>query len=259
MGNRARPAATKPSASRSGPDPRQGARRAGRPVRDASRRRGTGGFAHRGTECAQRVAGRRAVRYDITHDPAKIAGIWTPPGNRTRSPRRPRSNSCAPARCWVSISTPITWPAACWTPRAIRSGPGDDPSRHRPVCPHPGATGGSARRSPRCSMPLPRRVHGGGDREPRLQPMPAPPPRHDGPRHAWKRFRRTVAAIPTARFPTDSRHGDPPRDRDHRGGCGLHQPMGRPTLGQTLAAADFRPVTGHHGAATRRSADVASD
>ncbi len=28
-------------------------------------------FAHRGTEWAQRVAGRRAVRYDITHDPVK--------------------------------------------------------------------------------------------------------------------------------------------------------------------------------------------
>ncbi|WP_353365753.1 hypothetical protein [Mycobacterium sp.] len=29
------------------------------------------GFAHRGTEWAQRVAGRRAVRYDLTHDPAR--------------------------------------------------------------------------------------------------------------------------------------------------------------------------------------------
>jgi hypothetical protein len=28
-------------------------------------------FAHRGTEWAQRVAGRRAVRYDLTHDPAR--------------------------------------------------------------------------------------------------------------------------------------------------------------------------------------------
>ena len=33
----------------------------------------------------ERVAGRRAVRYDITYNPAKIAGIWTRPGNRTYS------------------------------------------------------------------------------------------------------------------------------------------------------------------------------
>jgi hypothetical protein len=35
-------------------------------------------FTHRGTEWADRVAARRAVRYDISYDPDATAGVWTP-------------------------------------------------------------------------------------------------------------------------------------------------------------------------------------
>src|SRR5882757_6127016 len=39
------------------------------------------GFSHRGGECAERVAGRRAVRYDISYDPARdrwyLDASWT--------------------------------------------------------------------------------------------------------------------------------------------------------------------------------------
>src|ERR1700704_6911338 len=72
MGNRARPVATKPSRV-----DEAGRIRVKVPAALAAQF-GTHldvaasvGFAHRGTECAQRVAGRRAVRYDLTCDPAK--------------------------------------------------------------------------------------------------------------------------------------------------------------------------------------------
>jgi hypothetical protein len=58
-------------------------------------------------------------------------------------------------------------------------------------------------------------------------------------------LRRTVAGIPPkVPYPAD-RHGEPTRDRDHRGGPGLHQPLGWgcPALAYTLTATDFR--SGH--------------
>jgi hypothetical protein len=42
-----------------------------------------------------------------------------------------------------------------------------------------------------------------------------------------RRFRRTVAGMPTAKFPQSAqRHGGGPRHCDHRRGSGLHQPVG---------------------------------
>ena len=62
-----------------------------------------------------------------------------------------------------------------------------------------------------------------------------------------KRVRRTVAGIPTAKFRTRlTAMAGPPRDGDDRGGPGLHQPLGRPALAQTLTAADFRSGYRHH-------------
>ncbi len=49
--------------------------------------------------------------------------------------------------------------------------------------------------------------------------------------HRGKRLRRTVAGIPTGQVPHPAeRHGRAARDRDHRGGSGLHQPLGRSAL-----------------------------
>ena len=79
-------------------------------------------FAHRGTAWAHRVAGRRAVRYHITHHRPGTFGICTPPGNGMRSRRHPRSNGYRPAQSWVSISTPITSPAVGATDPGTRSG-----------------------------------------------------------------------------------------------------------------------------------------
>ena len=67
-----------------------------------------------------------------------------------------------------------------------------------------------------------------------------------------KRFRRTVAGIPNRQVPRPAdRHGRPARRRGHRCGCGLHQPLGHPTLAPPLQqqTSDPATVTGHHGAA----------
>jgi hypothetical protein len=55
-----------------------------------------------------------------------------------------------------------------------------------------------------------------------------------------KRLRRTVAGIPNRQVPRPAdRHGRPARRRGHRCGCGLHQPLGHPTLAPPFATADF--------------------
>ena len=56
-------------------------------------------FSHRGDEWVQRVAARRAVRYDISVDRLGAAGIWMPPGKPNPNPY-PTSMSCAVAGCW---------------------------------------------------------------------------------------------------------------------------------------------------------------
>ena len=68
-----------------------------------------------------------------------------------------------------------------------------------------------------------------------------------------KRLRRTVAAIPTGgfRYPAH-RDGRPAWHRRDRGGCGLHQPLGEPTLGKAplqQQTSDPATMTRHHGAA----------
>ena len=56
-------------------------------------------FSHRGDELVQRVAARRAVRYDISVDPAR--GRWYLDASWKTSPNPyPTSMSCAVAGCW---------------------------------------------------------------------------------------------------------------------------------------------------------------
>ncbi|MDT5324536.1 MAG: hypothetical protein QOF25_1688 [Mycobacterium sp.] len=61
------------------------------------------GFCHRGGEWADRVAGRRAVRYDISYDPAKDR--WYPDASWTHdvTAESPSLGSCGPGRCcgWI--------------------------------------------------------------------------------------------------------------------------------------------------------------
>jgi hypothetical protein len=88
-------------------------------------------FHHRGDEWAARVAARQAVRYDISYDPERDR--WYLDASWANIPNRPpRSRSYGPGRCWGWISTPTTWPAACWMPRATRSVT-PPPSRCTPI------------------------------------------------------------------------------------------------------------------------------
>ena len=113
-------------------------------------------FPHRSQQWAARVAARRAVRYDITYDPAndrwyldaswKQDAVTAAPCDR-RAAHRPgvgcRSQRRSPGLlCAGRIRQP-------------GRGPDHDPRRHRRSAPHRGVMGGSARRSPPCSMPRP--------------------------------------------------------------------------------------------------------
>src|SRR5688500_1972338 len=53
------------------------------------------GFTHRGAEWVDRVSARRAVRYDITFDPAVTGGICTRRGKPVPT-RCPNSTTCGP-------------------------------------------------------------------------------------------------------------------------------------------------------------------
>ena len=109
-------------------------------------------FSHGGCDLAARIAANQAVRYDISFDAARAAGIWMRPG---RSPpiRPPSSTSCGRAGCSGWISTPITSPRVSWTPPVTLS-PNRSPSVSRCTgCGPPAATAASERRLPRCWTP----------------------------------------------------------------------------------------------------------
>jgi hypothetical protein len=108
-------------------------------------------FPHRGTEWAERVAGRRAVRYDISYDPAKdrwyLDASWT-------HDVIAGSPSIEELRTGPVMGVDLN---ADHSPAACSMGPGipsELPSRSlstRRVCSHPNAMGGSGPRSPPCS------------------------------------------------------------------------------------------------------------
>ena len=77
-------------------------------------------FTHRVEELLARVAARRAVRYDISYDPAR--GRWYLDASWKTFPNLcPSSMNCELGGCWVWTSTPTIWPPACSTARATRS------------------------------------------------------------------------------------------------------------------------------------------
>ncbi|MDT5103468.1 MAG: hypothetical protein QOI25_981, partial [Mycobacterium sp.] len=83
---------------------------------------------------------------------------------------------------------------------------------------------------------------GGGGGEPPLRRCPRHRARHDGSRAAAEAVPAYRGRDPHREVPHPADFdGGPSRDRSDRGGRGLHQQMGCPALGETLAAADFRP------------------
>ena len=156
------------------------------------------GFAHRGAEWAERVAARRAVRYDISFDPDRgrwyLDASWT----TTPEPAPDTGGCCAPGRCWVWISTPITWRPVCWIARATRSvnpPPSGLPPR---VCRRRAVMGGYAQHQHAARPRRAAELWRGGGGESRLRRRPRHRPGNTGPRRARQTFRRTVAGIPPA-------------------------------------------------------------
>jgi hypothetical protein len=77
-------------------------------------------FTHRGGEWAQRIAARRAVRYDIHVDPDR--GRWYLNASWKTAPEPPPGlDELRAGRVLASISTPTIWPPVSWTVRATRS------------------------------------------------------------------------------------------------------------------------------------------
>ena len=208
-------------------------------------------FHHRADEWWARVAARRAVRYDISYDPepgALVSGRVLE--NQPRAGARAR-RSARPGRCWAWTSMPIMWPPVCSTASGNPIG--------EPVTIAVDTAGlRASRRDGRvraaitglldhahqhnCSAIVVENLDFADARATGRETL--------GRGQRGKRLRRTVAGIPTAKVPHPAdRHGRPPRDRDHRGGPGLHQPLGCPALAQTPTTTDFRP--GHRHRASR--------
>jgi hypothetical protein len=77
-------------------------------------------FSHCGDEWAARVNARRAVRYDISYDPARDR--WYLDASWHTDPNRDSTwLTCAPGRCWVWTSTTGTSRSVCSTLRATRT------------------------------------------------------------------------------------------------------------------------------------------
>ena len=98
---------------------------------------------------ADRVAARRAVRYDISYDPERTAGIWTPPGASATEP--PELEELRAGRV-LGVDLNADHLACCVLDAS--GNPVGDPTSIEVVtagCRRRGAMGGCARRSPRCS------------------------------------------------------------------------------------------------------------
>ena len=189
-------------------------------------------FSHRGGEWAERVAGRSAVRYDISYDPAKdrwyLDASWTHDVTAEAPPIEDLRGSAVLA---VDLNADHL---ACCVPDASGNPVGAPFSIPIETAGLPASRRARLRRAAE--------LFGGGDREPRLRRRPRHRPRHHGPRAAGQtvpphRGRHPHREVP---HPAD-RDGGPSGDRGDRSGPGLYEQVGCPALGQTLAAGDFRP------------------
>jgi hypothetical protein len=202
-------------------------------------------FAHRGTEWADRVAGRRAVRYDITYDPARdrwYLDAWkqdplaAPPSIeqlRTGPVLGVDLNADHLACCVLDgsgnpIGDPMRMPVdTAGLPASQRDG------RVRAAI----TALLDAAAHAQCTAVVIENLNFADARAIGRDTM--------GRGARGKRFRRAVAGMhPHHQVPHPTHlDGGPPRHRSDRGGRGLHQQMGRSTLGETPTTADFR--TGH--------------
>jgi hypothetical protein len=200
-------------------------------------------FGHRGDRWTERVAGRRAVRYDISFDPAKD-------------------------RWYLDASWKQDTPAASPSIDELRTGPVlgvDLNADHLACCVLDGS--GNPVGEP-VSIPVQTAGLAASHRDGRVraaitalldlserQNCSAVVVENLDFADARATGRETSGSLGAGETvpPHRGRHphreiprpadfdGGPSRDRGDRCGCGLHQPLGCPALGETLAAADFRP------------------
>ena len=202
-------------------------------------------FTHRGGEWADRVAGRAAVRYDISYHPER--GRWYLDGSWRSSlgPVPELDDLCTGPVLGVDLNADHV--AAC-----VLDASGNPIGEPVTIAVDTTGLSVTARRAGARSHQHdarsrpPAELLGDRGGEPRLRRRARHRAGNTGPRRAWK----TVAPRgrrhphPKVPHPADG-YGQPPWDRDHRGGPGLHQPLGLPALAQTLTTADFRPGHRH--------------
>jgi hypothetical protein len=188
-------------------------------------------FTHRGDEWADRVATRRAVRYDITFDPTRdrwyLRASW-----KTRPDPVPELGDI---RGWPVLGVDLNADhlAAC-----VLDSSGNPIGEPVTIAVHTAGfrasrRDGRVRAAISALLDLAQRHNCAAIVAENLDFADARATGREtlGRGKRGKRLRRTVAGIPTAKFRTPAdRHGHPPRDRRDRGGPGLHQPLGRPAL-----------------------------
>jgi hypothetical protein len=204
------------------------------------------GFTHRGQEWWARVTARRAVRYDISYDPAR--GRWYLDASWKANPEPAPELDDVRTGPVLGVDLNADHVAAC-----VLDSSGNPIGEPVTIAVETAGLGASRRDG---------RVRGHqhaagpgpsaellGDRggEPRLRRRARHRARNPGSRQAREtvaphRRRHTHRKVP---HPAD-RHGRAAWGRDHRGGPGLHQPLGRPALAHTLTTTDFRSGHRHH-------------
>ncbi len=209
------------------------------------------GFHHRGEQWAARVAGRRAVRYDISYDPDRDR--WYLDASWAATPEPPASLEQLRAQPVLGVDLNADHLACC-----VLDGSGNPVGDPTSIAVYTEGLAASrprwagARSDHRPARPRPaRRLCGGRGGEPGFRRRPRDRARNPGPRCA-----RETAAPHHRRHPHPAipcpahRDGGAARRRGDRGGPGLHQPLGQPALDHPVAATGFRP--GHRDPPSRR-------
>ena len=179
-------------------------------------------FAHRGGEWSERVASRRAVRYDITHDPAKNRWYLDASWKHDVATAAPSIDELRTGPV-LGVDLNADHLACCVLDRS--GNPVGDPNTISVDTAGLPATRRDGRlraaitalldtaTHARCTAVVIENLNFSDARAAGRETM--------GRGQRGKRFRRTVAGIPTARF--RARLTAMAARRDHRGGCGLHQ------------------------------------
>ena len=207
-------------------------------------------FHHGGDGWAARVAARRAVRYDISYDPERDR--WYLDAYWANTPEPPTSLEELRAGPVLGVDLIADHLACCLLDAS--GNPVGDPTTIEVHTDGLAASRRDGRVRAAITALLDHAQHAGcaavvveildfGDARATGRETLGRSPR--GNRLAHHRWHPHPAIPCPAR-----RYGGPARRRGHRGGPGLHQPLGQSALDHTVAATDFRP--GHRDPPSRR-------